>query len=105
VDARRLSGGIGTLIATNEEPKRWRDHAAALMGGDVAEFIDLQRGIYRAAAFRDGRSMRAVPRSGGRRAAMGRHRTLYGAEALADIERRMLLSGRTADGSGRNRAR
>ena len=50
-----LSGGIGTLLATNEEPRHWRDRAAAMMGGDVAEFIDLKRGIYRAASFRDGR--------------------------------------------------
>ena len=50
-----LAGGIGTLLATNEEPRRWRERAAALMGGEVAEFIDLKRGIYRAASFRDGR--------------------------------------------------
>jgi len=94
-----LSGGIGTLIATNEEPKRWRDHAAALMGGDVAEFIDLKRGIYRAAAFRDGRLDAALFLGPADAAPQwDATRTLYGAEALADIERRMLLSGRTADG-------
>ena len=94
-----LSGGVGTLIATNEEPKRWRDHAAALMGGDVAEFIDLKRGIYRAAAFRDGRLDAALFLGPADAAPQwDATRTLYGAEALADIERRMLLSGRTADG-------
>jgi assimilatory nitrate reductase catalytic subunit len=69
------------------------------MGGDVAEFIDLKRGIYRAAAFRDGRLDAALFLGPADAAPQwDATRTLYGVEALADIERRMLLSGRTADG-------
>ena len=69
------------------------------MGGELAEFIDLRRGIYRAAAFRDGRlearcsSVRPTPRRNGTPS-----RRCSSADALADIERRMLLSGRAADG-------
>ena len=51
-----LNGGIGTLIASVEGPKLWREHAHDLMNSDeLAEFIDLARGTYRAAAFRDGK--------------------------------------------------
>ncbi|HKS61027.1 MAG TPA: molybdopterin dinucleotide binding domain-containing protein, partial [Xanthobacteraceae bacterium] len=94
-----LAGGIGTLIATNEEPRRWRDHAAALLGGDIAEFIDLKRGIYRAAAFRDGRLDAALFLGPADAAPQwDAAKALLDAEALADIERRMVLSGRAADG-------
>jgi assimilatory nitrate reductase catalytic subunit len=94
-----LPGGIGTLIATNEEPRRWRDHAAMLMGGDVAEFVDLKRGIYRAASFRDGRLDAALFLAPTDAAPQwDAVKTLLDSEALADIERRMVLSGRAADG-------
>ena len=94
-----LAGGIGTLLATNEEPRRWREHAAALLGGEVAEFIDLKRGIYRAASFRDGRLDAALFLGPADAAPQwDAVKALFDAEALADIERRMALSGRAADG-------
>ena len=94
-----LSGGIGTLIATNDEPRRWRDHAVTLLGGDVAEFIDLKRGIYRAAAFRDGRLDAALFLGPADAAPQwDAAKALLDSEALADLERRMVLSGRAADG-------
>ena len=94
-----LSGGTGTLIATNERPELWRDHAAAMMGGELAEFIDLRRGVYRAAAFRDGRLDAALFLGpAGAAPQWDAVKALLGQEALADIERRMLLSGRAADG-------
>jgi len=94
-----LSGGIGTLLATNDEPKRWREDVERLMGGERAEFIDLKRGIYRAAAFRDGRLESAL--------FLGPAETAPGWDAakavlelaqLGPTERRLVLSGRTADG-------
>ena len=94
-----LSGGTGTLIATNERPELWRDHAAAMMGGELAEFIDLRRGVYRAAAFRDGRLDAALFLGpAGAAPHWDAAKTLLDSEVLADIERRMVLSGRTADG-------
>jgi assimilatory nitrate reductase catalytic subunit len=94
-----LAGGIGTLLATNEEPKRWRDHAAALIGHEVAEFIDLRRGIYRAAAFRDGRLDAALYLGPADAApAWDAVKALFESETIADLQRRIALSGRAADG-------
>jgi assimilatory nitrate reductase catalytic subunit len=95
----RLAGGIGTLLASNEEPQHWRERAAALMGGELAEFIDLARGVYRAAAFREGRLESALflgpPESATQWDVI---KILFEAPLLADIERRMVLSGRAMDG-------
>jgi assimilatory nitrate reductase catalytic subunit len=94
-----LAGGIGTLLATNEEPKRWRDHAAALIGREVAEFIDLRRGIYRAAAFRDGRLDAALFLGPADAApAWDAVKTLFESETIPDLQRRTALSGHAADG-------
>ena len=94
-----LTGGTGALLATNEEPKRWRERAAALLGGEIAEFIDLKRGIYRAASFRDGRLDAALFLGPADAAPQwDAVKVLFDAAALADVERRMLLSGRAADG-------
>jgi assimilatory nitrate reductase catalytic subunit len=94
-----LAGGIGTLLATNEEPKRWRDHAAALIGREVAEFIDLRRGIYRAAALRDGRLDAALFLGPADAApAWDAVKTLFESETIPDLQRRTALSGHAADG-------
>jgi assimilatory nitrate reductase catalytic subunit len=94
-----LPDGIGTLLATNNEPKRWRDDAARLMGEDRAEFIDLKRGIYRAAAFRDGRLESALFLGPADPAPQwDAINALLALPQLAPTERRMLLSGRSADG-------
>jgi assimilatory nitrate reductase catalytic subunit len=94
-----LCGGIGTLLATNEEPTRWRDHAAALIGHEVAEFIDLRRGIYRAAAFRDGRLETCLFVGPADTAPQwDSMKVLFESETIADLQRRMALSGRAADG-------
>jgi assimilatory nitrate reductase catalytic subunit len=94
-----LGGGIGYLLASNDGPKQWREHAGALMGDERAELVDFARGSYRAAAFRDGRlegalfvgPADATPQWEAVKA-------LFAAEALGDAQRRMLLSGRAADG-------
>jgi assimilatory nitrate reductase catalytic subunit len=94
-----LGGGTGYLLASAEGPTRWREHARALMGEELAEFIDFPRGVYRAAAFRDGRldgalfigPADATPHWDAVKA-------LFEAETLPEMGRRMLLSGRAADG-------
>ena len=94
-----LTGGIGTLLATNEEPRRWRERAAALLDGEVAEFIDLKRSVYRAASFRNGRLDAALFLGPADAAPQwDAIKTLFESESLAEIERRMLLSGHAADG-------
>jgi assimilatory nitrate reductase catalytic subunit len=94
-----LCGGIGTLLATNDVPKRWRDHAAGFMGGELAEFIDLQRGIYRAAAFRDGRLESALFLAPAETASQwNAAKAALELPQLGPTERRMVLSGHAADG-------
>jgi assimilatory nitrate reductase catalytic subunit len=95
-----LTGGLGYLIASKEGPEFWRDYARKLLiCDDLAEFADNSRGIFRAAAFREGRLDGAL--------FLGRADTapqwdavkaLFEAEAVADMQRRMVLSGRAADG-------
>jgi assimilatory nitrate reductase catalytic subunit len=43
----------GLLLATNDGPEIWRGHARQMFcdGAELAEYVDLQRGIYRTAAF------------------------------------------------------
>ena len=95
-----LNGGIGTLIASVEGPKLWREHAHDLMNSnELAEFIDLARGTYRAAAFRDGK-LESCLFIGPADAApqWDAVKALFEADALSDTQRRILLSGRAADG-------
>jgi assimilatory nitrate reductase catalytic subunit len=93
-----LAGGIGTLVATNDEPRRWREDASWI-GQERAEFIDLRRGIYRAASFRDGRLEAALFLAPAAAAPQwDAVKALFEAANVSEIERRMALSGRAADG-------
>jgi len=49
--------GIGYLGASNEDPSRWRDYMPSLFGlqAVLAEYVDRGLGIYRAAAFLEGK--------------------------------------------------
>jgi assimilatory nitrate reductase catalytic subunit len=94
-----LGGGIGTLLATNDRPESWRDQVATLMGGELAEFVDLERGIYRAVGFQAGRLESALFLGPAEAAPQwDAVKALFQAPALADIERRIVLSGRATDG-------
>ena len=95
-----LAGGIGYLIASQEGPKLWREHARTLLnGGELAEFMDIPRGIYRAAAFREGRLESCVFVGPAEIAPpWDAVKALFESETIADLQRRMLLSGRAADG-------
>lgn len=95
-----LNGGIGTLLASQEGPKLWREQSHDLMNSEeLAEFIDLARGSYRAAAFREGKlesclfigPAAATPQ-------WDAVKGLFEAGAPGETQRRMLLSGRAADG-------
>ena len=102
--AARAPGGRASPLAGGDRhaaspPTKGRSAGAIALrrccGGELAEFIDLQRGIYRAAAFRDGRlDGCAVPRPGRRRAAMGRRQGRCSTPKRSPTsQRRMLLSG------------
>ena len=95
-----LDGGVGTLIASIEGPKLWREQVHDLMNcNELGEFIDLARGTYRAASFRDGKlegclfigPADVAPQWDAVKA-------LFEAGALSDTQRRILPSGRAADG-------
>jgi assimilatory nitrate reductase catalytic subunit len=96
-----LAGGHGLLFAGNDAPSAWRERAQALFGSlvEIAEFVDEPRSIYRVAAFRAGRldaclfvgRADAAPSWDAVRARLGTGR-------IARNERRLLLSGRSAEG-------
>jgi assimilatory nitrate reductase catalytic subunit len=96
-----VTGGAGLLFATNEPPVAWHDLARRVMPDDteLAEYTDQPRGVCRVAAFRAGRLEgclfvgpdRAPPH-------WDVVRLLFESGALAENERRILLSGRSADG-------
>jgi assimilatory nitrate reductase catalytic subunit len=96
-----LSGGVGFLFASNDAPPLWRERAPALFGleTDLAEFADAPRHIYRVAAFRRGRlegCLFVAPLASA--PAWEVIRASFDAGELSSAERRVLLSGRSAQG-------
>jgi assimilatory nitrate reductase catalytic subunit len=91
----------GLLLATNDGPDVWRSFVPRLLGSDIelADYADARRGIYRAAAFAAGEltgcfflaPAAAAPEWDAVKA-------LFEADALGEEARRVLLSGRSADG-------
>ena len=91
----------GLLLATNDGPEIWRGHARQMFcdGAELAEYVDLQRGIYRTAAFVAGEltgSLFIGP--AGAAPQWDAVKALFEVETLAEEARRVLLSGRSADG-------
>jgi assimilatory nitrate reductase catalytic subunit len=96
-----VNGGVGYLFATDQPLASWQDYARGLFPTDVdiADYVDEPRSVYRIAAFRDGRLDGCVfvgPTEDAPQwnAIVG----LFDADALADVERRVFLSGRSAEG-------
>ncbi len=91
----------GLLLATDEPPDVWRERASEMFGdgAELAEYSDREHGVYRAAAFVAGElagclfigPAAAAPQ-------WDALKPLFAADALADEARRVLLSGRSADG-------
>jgi assimilatory nitrate reductase catalytic subunit len=96
----------GLLLATNDGPEIWRGRARELFGAgtgilevELAEYVDEQRGVYRAAAFVAGALTGCL--FVGRADAAPQWdavKALFEAETLNGEARRVLLSGRSADG-------
>ncbi len=95
-----VANGIGLLLASNDRPVLWRERAAALFGAaEFAEYLDEPRGVYRIAAFLDGRLVGclfigkadAVP-------SWDTVKALFEAESVGKMQRRAVLSGRSTDG-------
>jgi assimilatory nitrate reductase catalytic subunit len=95
-----VNGGVGYLMAFPEGPKLWRERARTLLNSaELAEFIDFPRGIYRGAAFRDGKLDRVLFVGPAEAAPeWDAVKRLFEGDAPSDLQRRMLLSGRAAEG-------
>jgi assimilatory nitrate reductase catalytic subunit len=96
-----VKGGAGALFATNNEPAAWAERSRVWFGSEVelAEYADAPRGRYRAAAFVDGRLAGCVFVGPAEDAPQWDSvRALFEAESLAPADRRVLLSGCSADG-------
>ncbi|HEY1361173.1 MAG TPA: (2Fe-2S)-binding protein, partial [Xanthobacteraceae bacterium] len=96
-----VAKALGTLLATDDGPETWRERARQMFGdgAELAEYNDARHGIYRAAAFAAGGLAGAL--FIGPAAAAPQWdavKPLFAADTLAEEARRVLLSGRSADG-------
>jgi assimilatory nitrate reductase catalytic subunit len=94
-----VTGGYGYLLADNADLTRWPSWLRSVAGEDLAEYKDPSGGVYRAASFAQD-SIETCLFVGPARDAgdWGVVKSLFAAEALADDQRRMLLSGKSMDG-------
>jgi assimilatory nitrate reductase catalytic subunit len=96
-----VAGGAGLLFASNDAPADWHERAPAMFpaGAEIAEYVDGPRGTYRVAAFVDGKLHGCLFVGPAATAPQwDAVKALFEAETLAETERRILLSGRSADG-------
>ena len=95
-----LEGGTGWLLASNAGPEVWRAWAKAHFAGlESAEYSDAPRGLYRAAAFADGRLAGCLFIGPAETAPQwDAVKALFEREALGDAQRRAVLSGKSTDG-------
>lgn len=95
-----VTNGAGLLMASNDGAAIWRARAAALFEArEIAEYLDAPRGIYRAAAFLDGRLTGCLFLSkAGTAPTWDVVKALFEAEKLDDSQRRAVLSGKSTEG-------
>jgi assimilatory nitrate reductase catalytic subunit len=94
-----VAGASGLLLATNDGPEIWRGSARQMLGKELAEYVDQQRGVYRAASFVAGELTGCLFIDAAETAPQwDAVKALFAAETLPDGARRVLLSGRSADG-------
>ena len=94
-----VTGGYGYLFADNADLARWQSWMRSVAGGDLAEYRDFGGGVYRAASFSDDRIETCLFVGPARDAGDWEVvKNLFAAGMLSDDQRRMLLSGRSADG-------
>src|SRR5581483_2672092 len=96
-----VTGGDGFLLATDLAPGAWQAWAQTLLGADVeiADYVDEPRGICRVAGFVQGRlefcsfigPVALAP-------SWDATKALLESESIEERQRRILLSGRSADG-------
>jgi assimilatory nitrate reductase catalytic subunit len=95
-----VAGGYGYLLADNADLTGWQSWLRSVAGPDLAEYKDFGGGVFRAASFASDNRIEACLFLGPARDAgdWGAVKNLFAAEKLSDDQRRMLLSGKSADG-------
>ncbi|HET7887377.1 MAG TPA: molybdopterin-dependent oxidoreductase [Bradyrhizobium sp.] len=95
-----VNGGLGYLIADNAELKGWSSWLRAVAGEELAEYCDFGGGVYRAASFTDDAIETCLFLGPARDAGdWDAVKELFAAGSLDDDQRRMLLSGKPAQGT------
>jgi assimilatory nitrate reductase catalytic subunit len=94
-----VTGGYGYLLADNADIAGWQSWLKSLTSDDLAEYKDFGGGVYRAASF-DGGGIETCLFIGPARDAGDWNvvKDLFAAGPLGNDQRRMLLSGKSADG-------
>ncbi|QPF86682.1 molybdopterin-dependent oxidoreductase [Bradyrhizobium genosp. L] len=94
-----VTGGYGYLFADNADLKSWQAWMHRAVGDEVAEYNDFGGGVYRAAAFAEDRIAACLfIGPAGDAGDWNVVKNLFASDALDDSQRRMLLSGKAADG-------
>ncbi len=95
-----VAGGFGYLFADNANLSRWQRWLAGVATEDLAEYRDDGGGVYRAASF-DGDRIETCLFVGPARDAGDWEvvKSLFAADHVSDEQRRMLLSGKSTEGT------
>lgn len=94
-----VNGGVGYLLSDNTDVETWQAWWRPSLGEDVAEFEDAGRGVYRAVSFVEDRIEGCLFIGPAEDAlSWDAVKDLFAAETVSDEQRRILLSGKSADG-------
>src|SRR5262249_2263006 len=94
-----VAHGVGYLLASNDDPSIWGRFSRTWCEGELAEYSDSSRGLYRMAGFVEGRLDRCLfvgPAASGPK--WDAIKALFENEALGAHQRRAILSGKSTDG-------
>jgi assimilatory nitrate reductase catalytic subunit len=94
-----VTGGVGYLLADNADIASWDAWLQPRLGEDSSQFIDAGRGVYRAASFVNDRIETCLFIGPAQDAFdWDAVKEMFAAATLSDDQRRLLLSGKSADG-------
>src|SRR3954447_24593712 len=94
-----VPGGYGYLLADNADLRGWQSWLGSITRDDFAEYKDFGGGVYRAASFAADRIETCLFIGPARDAGdWNVVKGLFAADTLGNDQRRMLLSGKSADG-------